>query len=117
MGYLLRRLPTTGDRSAVRSPSMHEVLAVRYGTLPSVRSRLFYRYEAYGEPDAEQSLDYFFGVLRGGARTLVADPGFAPAVGRGGGRPCLCPPREALPRLGVDPRSVAQVLVTHFHYD
>jgi glyoxylase-like metal-dependent hydrolase (beta-lactamase superfamily II) len=96
---------------------MYEVLAVRYGTLPSLKSHLFYRYEAYREPDAEQSLDYFFWVLRGGERTLVVDTGFDPAVGRRRGRTCLCPPREALGRLGIDPRSVAQVLVTHFHYD
>jgi glyoxylase-like metal-dependent hydrolase (beta-lactamase superfamily II) len=96
---------------------MHEVLAVRYGTLPSLKSHLFYRYEAYREPDAEQSLDYFFWVLRGGDRTLVIDTGFDPAVGRRRGRTCLCSPREALGRLGIDPQSVAQVMITHFHYD
>jgi glyoxylase-like metal-dependent hydrolase (beta-lactamase superfamily II) len=96
---------------------MHEVLAVRYGTLPSLKSHLFYRYEAYREPDVEQSLDYFFWVLRGAERTLVVDTGFGPAVGRRRGRTCLCSPREALSRLSIDPRSVAQVIITHFHYD
>jgi glyoxylase-like metal-dependent hydrolase (beta-lactamase superfamily II) len=97
--------------------AVHEVLAVRYGTLPSLKSHLFYRYEAYREPDVEQSLDYFFWVLRGGERTLVIDTGFDPAVGRRRGRTCLCSPREALSRLGIDPRSVGQVIITHFHYD
>jgi glyoxylase-like metal-dependent hydrolase (beta-lactamase superfamily II) len=94
-----------------------EVLAVRYGTRRSLKSALYHRYESYGEPDAEQSLDYFFWVLRGGAPTIVVDTGFEPEVGRRRGRIGLCPPREALGRLGLDAGSVAQVVITHFHYD
>ena len=30
----------------------YEIVAVRYGTLQSHKSELFYRYQAYGEPDA-----------------------------------------------------------------
>ena len=93
------------------------VLAVRYGTLPSSRRELFLRYESYGEPDAPQSLDYYFWVLGEGPDTLVVDTGFDPAVGARRGRTCLCPPREALARLGVAPDAVGRVLVTHLHYD
>lgn len=41
-----------------------EVLAVRYGTLATKKNALFYRYGAYGDPDAAQQMDYFFRIVR-----------------------------------------------------
>ena len=96
---------------------VEEALAVRYGTLRSTKSRLYHRYESYGEPDAEESLDYYFWVLRDGPRVRLVDTGFDPAVAARRGRTCLCPPREALARIGVEPAAVSQVILTHFHYD
>jgi glyoxylase-like metal-dependent hydrolase (beta-lactamase superfamily II) len=95
----------------------YEVLAVRYGTLATTKAHLYYRYEAYGQPDAPQSLDYFFYLLRGDGRTIVVDTGFDPAVGARRGRTCLCEPAQALARLGVDAGEVEQVVITHLHYD
>lgn len=95
----------------------YEVLAVRYATLRTRKSHLYYRYEAYGEPDADASIDYFFWVVRGEGETLIVDTGFDPVVGERRGRTCLCPPKEAIRRLGIDPGTVARVLITHFHYD
>jgi len=91
-----------------------EVLALRYGTRPSRKSELFHRYESYAEPDAELSLDYYLWAVRDAGRTLLVDTGFDPEVGRRRGRTCLCPPVDALARLGIE---VTEVLVTHFHYD
>ncbi len=96
---------------------MSRVLAVRYATLPATKSAFFLRYESYGEPDAPQSLDYYLWVLGDGRVTVVVDTGFDPAVGVRRGRACLCPPREALARLGVDAAAVTRVLLTHLHYD
>ena len=89
-----------------------EILAVRYGTLrrdqgravPPVRFR-----------PSRRSLDYFFWVLRYDDATVLVDTGFDPAVAARRGRDCLCPPVEALRRLGIE--SVQRVVVTHFHYD
>jgi glyoxylase-like metal-dependent hydrolase (beta-lactamase superfamily II) len=104
---------TTGHGAA----SSPEVLAVRYGTLSTHKSALFYRYSAYGEPDATQEMDYFFWVVRGGGRTILVDTGFEPGCGERRGRTCLISPQEALARLGVDPLEVEEVIITHFHYD
>ncbi len=93
------------------------VAAVRYGTVAASKSTYFHRYESYGEPDAAQSLDYYFWLIGDGRDAIVVDTGFDPAVGARRGRTCLCAPREALARLGVDAGSVSRVLVTHFHYD
>jgi glyoxylase-like metal-dependent hydrolase (beta-lactamase superfamily II) len=100
----------------VRSPP-YEVLAVRYATRETTRSETFYRYGSYGEPDAPIRMDYFFWVLRSEESTVLVDTGFDPVVGERRGRTCLCPPVEALDRLGIAPESVAQVILTHLHYD
>ncbi len=99
------------------APATWEITAVRYGTLPSTRGRLFHRWDVYGDPDGPQALDYFFYVLRSAGRTLLVDCGFWPQSGERRGRTCLVAPREALARVGVELASVARVLVTHLHYD
>ncbi len=95
----------------------YEIYAVRYGTLQSRRSDLFYRYGSYGEPDGETEMAYYFWVLRGGNEAILIDSGFSPPAGERRGRTCLVPPVAALRRLGVAPEAVSTVVVTHFHYD
>ncbi|HEY4027224.1 MAG TPA: N-acyl homoserine lactonase family protein [Candidatus Dormibacteraeota bacterium] len=90
---------------------------MRYATRAASKRAFFLRYDSYGEPDAPQSLDYYFWVIGEGADALVVDCGFDPAVGARRGRTCLCPPREALALVGVDAASVSRLLITHFHYD
>jgi glyoxylase-like metal-dependent hydrolase (beta-lactamase superfamily II) len=106
----------TGATAAV-SPMQYEVMAIRYGSLHTRKSELFYRYEAYHEPDAEIDMDYFFWVLKGGGRTILVDTGFDPAVGTRRGRKIICPPVEALEGIGVPRASVTTIVVTHLHYD
>jgi glyoxylase-like metal-dependent hydrolase (beta-lactamase superfamily II) len=93
------------------------VVAIRYAARAASKSTFFLRYYSYGEPDAPQSLDYYFWVVGEGPDALVVDTGFHVAVGASRGRTCLCPPLEALVRLGVEPASVSRLLLTHFHYD
>ena len=101
---------TTNDAAAV--------FAVRYGSMDSSRSRQFYRYEAYGEPDAPISLDYFFWAIPRPEGTILVDSGYHPsAIARRPGRECLVPPVEALAAIGIDADQVSLVVVTHFHFD
>lgn len=93
------------------------VLAVRYGTLETTRSDAYYRYQAYGEPDGPQVLDYYFWVVRRGDETILVDTGFDPDVGRRRGRTCLIEPAVAMAALGVGPDTVSRVVLTHLHYD
>jgi glyoxylase-like metal-dependent hydrolase (beta-lactamase superfamily II) len=93
------------------------VLAVRYGTLETTRADAYYRYQAYGEPDGPQRLDYFFWVVRRPDETILVDTGFDPEVGRRRGRTCLIEPAEAMAQLGVGPETVSRVVLTHLHYD
>jgi glyoxylase-like metal-dependent hydrolase (beta-lactamase superfamily II) len=93
------------------------VIAVRYATLETTRSDAYYRYQAYGEPDGPQTLDYYFWILRRGDETLLVDTGFDPDVGRRRGRTCLIEPAAAMAALGVRPDTVSRVVLTHLHYD
>ncbi len=105
----------------------YEVFAVRYATRRAAKSELYFRYGSYGEPDVETNLDYYFWVLRDGQRTLMVDTGFSvaaaerrgfsPAGGDRSKRSYVCSPIEAFARLGIDGPSVAEVIVTHFHWD
>ena len=95
----------------------YEVIAVRYGTLASRRSALYLHWDAYGEPDADESLDYFFYVLRHRDETIVLDTGFEPGSGQRRGRTCLRHPGDALTDLGIDADDVSRVIVSHLHYD
>ena len=105
-----------GERG--RRRMSYEIHAVRYATLRSRRSELFYRYSSYGEPDAEIEMAYYFWALRRGGRD---DPG-RHGVRSGGRRASRANVPRATCRCRARARdrhreSVSTVVVTHFHYD
>ena len=95
----------------------YEVLAVRYGTRQASAAEVFLNYHAYREPDRPLRMDYFFWVARNPARTVVIDTGFSPAGGAARGRTMLMDTVPALRAAGTAPGEVAQVVLTHAHYD
>jgi glyoxylase-like metal-dependent hydrolase (beta-lactamase superfamily II) len=95
----------------------YEVLAVRYGTRTARKSESYLNYHVYGEPDAEQTTDYFFWLVRSPERTVVVDCGFGAEPGRRRRRTQLVDPVEALRGLGVEAAEVDQLVVSHAHYD
>jgi glyoxylase-like metal-dependent hydrolase (beta-lactamase superfamily II) len=95
----------------------YEVLAVRYGTRQASAAEVFLNYHAYREPDRPLVMDYFFWVARNPARTVVIDTGFSPAGGAARGRTMLMDTVPALRAAGTAPDDVAQVVLTHAHYD
>jgi glyoxylase-like metal-dependent hydrolase (beta-lactamase superfamily II) len=103
-----------------RSPS-YRVLAVRYAERVTTLSDAYYRWSTYGEPDGPLELSYYFWILEPlhapGSPPIVLDCGFEPERGARMGRRCLCPPAEALARLGIDPAAVDLLVISHIHYD
>ena len=95
----------------------YEVLAVRYGTRQASAAEVFLNYHAYREPDRPLGMDYFFWVARNPARTVVIDTGFSPAGGAARGRTMLMDTVPALRAAGIAPDEVAQVVLTHAHYN
>ena len=75
-------------------------------TLQRRKRDLFYRYEAYGEPDAEVEMAYYFWVLRVGARRSSSTRASPPRSAPGAGAPACCPPLDALRALGIEPQAV-----------
>jgi len=97
--------------------AQYEVLAVRYGTRQASAAEVFLNYHAYREPDRPLRMDYYFWVARSPARTVVIDTGFSPAGGAARGRTMLLGTVPALTTAGTTPDAVAQVVLTHAHYD
>src|SRR5690349_15660806 len=95
----------------------YEVLAVRYGTRQASAAEVFLNYHVYREPDRPLGMDYFFWAARNPARSVLIDTGFSPAVGAARGRTMLMDTVPALHAVGLTPGGVAQVVLTHAHYD
>jgi glyoxylase-like metal-dependent hydrolase (beta-lactamase superfamily II) len=95
----------------------YEVYAIRYATRSATKAQSFYGWSAYGEPDAEIGMDYFFWLLRDGDGAVLVDTGYSVEAGERRGRTTLVPPLEGLARAGVEPADVRQLVMTHLHYD
>jgi glyoxylase-like metal-dependent hydrolase (beta-lactamase superfamily II) len=99
------------------APAGREVLAVRYGHRVTTRAESYLNFSLYGEPDADIGIDYYFWVIRDGGEVILVDTGFAPRVGDRRRRAHHTTPADALPALGIDPASVAIIVITHAHWD
>lgn len=92
----------------------YEVFALRYATREARRAAHFMG----GDPhDGPMPMDYYLWVIRGEARTFVVDTGFGAEVAKRRGRTLLRTAPEALAAIDVDAAKVADVIVTHMHYD
>jgi glyoxylase-like metal-dependent hydrolase (beta-lactamase superfamily II) len=113
------RGPAVPPREEVASDRDDEytVWIIKYGTRQTTRRELFLNYDLYGEPDAPATMDYFFWVARNRHRTVVVDTGFSDRAAIARGRSMLQHPGDALARIGVAPRDVNAVVLTHAHYD
>jgi len=95
-------------------PTPYEVYAVRYARHERRASANFIGGD---EHDGPMPLDYFVWVVRNEARTFIVDTGFDEAVARSRGRQITQPVGEGLAAIGVATEAVADVIVTHMHYD
>lgn len=94
-----------------------EVIVVRYGTRQTTKSECYYNFGAYREPDAAMTMDYFFWIFRSAEQTIVIDTGFSPEAAIARKRQPVVTPADALARLGIDPKDVKLLVLTHAHYD
>ncbi|PBC43771.1 hypothetical protein CJ178_21120 [Rhodococcus sp. ACPA4] len=95
----------------------YSVHALRYSQSVGERSSFFYRYDLSGQPDAEQSVDWFFWLLRSGDKTVLVDCGYDNDRAARKGRIQGTNPLALLSRMGVSPASIDHVVVSHAHYD
>ncbi len=67
--------------------------------------------------DAPHAMDYFMWVLRRDGNVILVDTGYDNIEAASRGRPIRMDPVAALRPLDLRPEDVAQVIVTHLHYD
>lgn len=95
---------------------MYEVIAVRYASYFAPKSVFFHNFHLYEEEDAELELHFYFWILRAGDEVILVDTGCEPEEGRRRGD-VVSDPIELLRGIGIAPRDVSTVLVSHCHYD
>ncbi len=92
----------------------YEVFAIRYARRDALRREHFIG----GDPhEAPMPMDYFTWVAKGPAGAFVIDTGFTAEMAKARKREYLRCPIESLKLVGVDPREVRDVVLTHMHYD
>jgi glyoxylase-like metal-dependent hydrolase (beta-lactamase superfamily II) len=68
-------------------------------------------------PTAPHPIDYFIWVIENGTRTILVDSGYDDGEAGARERPIRLSPATALAPLGIDPKAVDTLIVTHLHYD
>jgi glyoxylase-like metal-dependent hydrolase (beta-lactamase superfamily II) len=100
------------------SPTVeYEVYALKFAEHPyGVRGSYFYGAEPsrFGEVIP---LAYYVWLLRSPDQEIVVDLGFTPETAAARDRGYVRSPVDALQELGTDPAAVAQVVLTHLHWD
>ena len=92
----------------------YQVYALRYATREGRRAEHFIG----GDPhDGPMPMDYYTWLVLGAAGACVVDTGFTEEMAKARRRTFLRCPAESLKLLGVDPRAVRDVILTHMHYD
>lgn len=96
------------------SEDLHEVYAIRYAHHARRAAENFIG----GDPhDILQPLDYFVWLISGPSGVMIVDTGFDEPMAARRQRDIVKPVREGLAALGIAPEAVANVIVTHLHYD
>ena len=107
----------------MRSTPVYEVHAIKYAHLP----RKAWEVQITPDPhDADFPMDYFVWVAIPldesgnraiGGKPIVIDTGFNAQIGKQRGREVKRNPADLLADLGIDPKEVEDVIITHLHYD
>lgn len=92
-----------------------QIYAVRYAHHERMARENF----MVGDPheDSPMPLDYYVWGLVSENRVIVVDTGFDAPMAEKRRRTLLKSPGDGLRAVGIDPRSVQDVLITHMHYD
>lgn len=93
----------------------YEAVAIRYATKQERTAA-----ENFLLPDDHATpmpMDYFVWAITGGGRTIVVDTGFGAAAAARRSRTLLRSTVDALALAGIDAAAVADVVLTHLHYD
>jgi glyoxylase-like metal-dependent hydrolase (beta-lactamase superfamily II) len=98
-----------------RETERYEVFALRYARITDRRiHENFVRRDMH---DGPMPLDFYVWIARSPQRMVLIDTGFGRRAATERGRPLDIDPVEALRRIGVEPETLTDVILTHLHYD
>ena len=92
----------------------HRIYAVRYGHLERTSDGNFLGGDDHAH---DMPLDYYVWVIKEKTRSIVVDTGFDSGQAASRGRALIRPVAEGLAAIDIDPGEVADVVITHMHYD
>jgi glyoxylase-like metal-dependent hydrolase (beta-lactamase superfamily II) len=96
------------------SDDIHEIYAIKYGH----HDRRAAENYIGGDPhDVNDPLDFFVWAIVGQSGTIVVDTGFDAVMAKKRNRVLLKPIAEGLKSIDIAPDKVANVIVSHLHYD
>jgi glyoxylase-like metal-dependent hydrolase (beta-lactamase superfamily II) len=94
---------------------VHEIYAIRYAELVRPAAENFIGYDLHDR--SLSKLTYFVWAIKGPQGNFVVDTGFDGDMAKRRGRKLDKPIEEGLKAIGVEPDTVANVIVSHLHYD
>ena len=94
--------------------SEFEIYAVRYGHHDRNAAANFIHGDDH---DGPMPLDYFVWAIVGSQKTFLLDTGFDSAMGQKRGRQLVRPVEKGLAAIGVNVRTVSDIIISHMHFD
>ena len=92
----------------------HEIYAIKYGRHERKKAENYIG----GDPhDGPEPIDYYVWAITGPSGNFVVDTGFDAAMAKKRNRALLKPIAEGLRSIDIAPETVANVIVSHLHYD
>jgi len=115
----LGQVPIESVSGAVASETadgvpVYEIYALKYAG--PFKSKLAFVYWRQGW-DEEIERYYYIWAIKGRDETIIVDTGQGPTYAKNHGSPNYVNPVDVLARIGVKPKSVKKIVVTHIHQD
>jgi glyoxylase-like metal-dependent hydrolase (beta-lactamase superfamily II) len=97
------------------SSDTYQIYGVKYAHHPNRPARE--NFIGGDEHDGPMPLDFFVWAVVGEERTFILDTGFDEEMGKRRRRDFIRSPAEGLKMVGVEPDKIADVVISHMHYD
>lgn len=95
----------------------YEILALKYGENLQRKASENYMHPLPDDHASAMPIDYFVFVIRNQNRTILVDTGFDHKEAAARGRKITEEPIVSLKRIGIEPASIKETIITHLHFD
>jgi glyoxylase-like metal-dependent hydrolase (beta-lactamase superfamily II) len=95
----------------------YQVVIAKYGSRSTVKSEVYLNYGLYHQEDEHIGMHYFVWILRNSERTILVDTGFSVIGGANRNRTLDHNVPALYEKLGIDPLTAPQIIITHGHFD